>query len=75
MKEFLKKNWMNIILMFALITAMFMNRSVKLSIMENVFIEVGGEQVGPPEFYEKVIQLKDGRTIYIYEDSCKVGEE
>jgi hypothetical protein len=57
-----------------LLVALFLNRPVKVSILENVFIEVGEGQAGPPEFYEKAVVLEDGRTVYLSNGGCKVKE-
>lgn len=55
--------------------AVIFNRPVKVSVLENVFIEVGGGAEGPPEFYEKAITLEDGRTIYLSDGQCRIKEE
>lgn len=61
-------------IIFCLI-AVFSSRPMKVSIFENVFIEVGPNEVGPPEFYEKIIELEDGRKIYLSDGSCKIRED
>ncbi|MCP4897030.1 MAG: hypothetical protein GY906_08650 [bacterium] len=55
-----------------LLVAVFLNRPVKVSILENVFIEVGDGAEGPPEFYEKAVVLEDGRTVYLSNGGCRV---
>jgi len=70
----IKPAWVIAILLVVLLAALFLNRPVKVSILENVYIEVGEGVAGPPAFYEKAIVLEDGRTIYISGD-CEVREQ
>ncbi len=72
MMEYLKKNWVAVLALIAIILAISFNRPVKVSVLENVYIEVGGGEAGPPAKYDKVIELEDGRKVFITGDSCEV---
>ena len=68
------KNWIILVLLLIAVAAVILNRPVKVSILENVYIEVGEGQAGPPAYYENVFKLKDGRTVYVVEDTCRVEQ-
>ena len=78
-------NWL--LLVFGVILlAVFFNRPVKVSVSDNIFIEMGIEEVnvgvvkepmleGPPESYRATIELSEGKTVYVLMDgSCRVEE-
>jgi hypothetical protein len=58
------KYWFALLGLLIVLLAVIFNRSVKVSILENVFIEVGGDEMGPPQFFPTAIELPDGRTVY-----------
>lgn len=70
----IKPAWIACILLIVLLVALFLNRPLKVSILENVFIELGENEVGLPEFYEKAVVLEDGRIIYLSNGECKIKE-
>jgi len=72
--DYLKKNWIAILALIAVIVAVSLNRPVKVSVLENVYIEVGSGEAGPPAVYDEVIELPDGRKVYISGDSCRIEE-
>jgi hypothetical protein len=72
--EFLKKNWVAALALIAIILAISFNRPVKVSVLENVYIEVGAGEAGPPVKYDQVIDMEDGRKIFVTGDSCTVKE-
>ena len=68
------QHWIVIAVLVIAVVAVILNRPVKVSILENVYIEVGEGQAGPPAYYENVFELEDGRTVYVVEDTCRVEE-
>ena len=66
------QRWIVILALAVAVAAVILNRPVKVSVLENVYIEVGEGQAGPPAYYENVFRLEDGRTVYVVEDSCRV---
>jgi hypothetical protein len=61
-----------IVVLLLVVIAILFNRPMKVSMTENVFIEVGEGEAGPPEFYRLAIELPDGREIYLSNGSCKI---
>ena len=74
MVDFIKKNpiWAVSALVLVIFFAVLFNRPVKVSVFENVYIEVGAGEAGPPVYYEEMIDLEDGRKVIIEEDSCRI---
>ena len=75
MPEYLKQNWVMILLLLIGIIAVILNRPMKISVLENVYIEVGAGEAGPPVKYDEIIELPDGRKVYIAGDSCRLEEK
>jgi len=75
MPEYLKKNWVIVLALVAIILAVSFNRPVKVSVLENVYIEVGAGEAGPSVVYDEIIELEDGRKVYIAGDSCRIQGE
>lgn len=89
MPNYLKANWDKIALFMialALILAVVFKRPVKVSVSDNIFIELGINEAsigvietapeGPPARYVATFELASGKRVYVNLDgSCRVEEK
>ena len=89
MTNFLKANWDKIALCMialALILAVVLERPVKVSVSDSIFIEMGINEAnigvianapeGPPAHYVATFELASGKKVFVNLDgSCRVEEK